>query len=369
MGYTVTGLRRRVARPTVEDLFARYRGVRLRELAVFTRQLATMINSGLTVVMSLLALESQGGSRQLIEIIVAVRRQVEAGVSLSEALAAHHSVFGDLYINMVRAGEAGGVLDDILSRLAGLLEKELALRQKIKAAMIYPAVIGVSAMGIVSFIVFVILPQFVVFFNQLNVPLPLPTRFLILVTVAVRQGWYVILLVSAAVFYSTRSYIATPEGRARFDRLKLRMPLLGPVNRNVVMSRFSRTLSALIHSGVPIMQALEVVSRAVSNAVITQAVHALRDSVREGESMAGPLQASGVFPAMVIQMVAVGERTGALDSMLAKVADFYDTEVEFAVAGLTSVLEPLLIMVMGGIVGFIVIAFYLPLFSMVSAIK
>ncbi len=369
MGYAVTGLRRRAARPTVEDLLARFRGVRLKELSVLTRQLATMINAGLTVVQGLVILEAQSMNRKLVEVIAAVRRDVEAGTPLSEALKNHPRVFSDLFVNMVKAGETGGVLDDILARLAALLEKELALRQKIKAAMIYPAVIGVSAVGIVTFIVFFILPQFVAFFAQLNVPLPLPTLFLIAVTRITSHFWWLLLLLAGLGTWGARYHISTSIGRAQFDYLKLRMPLLGPVNRNVVMSRFARTLSALMHSGVPILVALDVVSRAVSNSVITQALHALRESIREGESMAAPLQASGVFPPMVVQMVSVGERTGELDAMLAKIADFYDTEVEFAVAGLTSILEPLLIIVMGSVVGFIVIAFYLPLFNMIGAIK
>ncbi len=369
MGVVITGLRRRVARPTVEELFNRVRGVSLKDLAVFTRQLATMINAGLTIVMSLTILEAQVSNRRFGEVIRAVRGAVETGIPLSDALGSHPEVFNDLFVNMVRAGEAGGVLDDILSRLSALLEKEMALRQKVKAAMIYPAVIAVAATGIVSFIVFFILPKFVSFFAELNVPLPAPTRFLIWFTVTSRQFWYVFVLVLAVGGYGFRYFIGTPQGRAWFDRFKLRMPVFGPINRNVVMARFSRTFGTLIHSGVPILQALEVVSKAISNVIVAQAIAAVRSSIREGEGIAGPLQASGIFPTMVVQMVSVGERTGALDSMLSKVADFYDVEVEFAIQGLTSVLEPVLIMVMGGIVGFVVISFYLPLFNLVGAIK
>lgn len=369
MGYVITALRRRVQRATLSDLLQRLRGVRLKDLAVFTRQLATMINAGLTIVTSLTILEAQTANRRFAQIIAAVRGRVESGIPLSDAFGAHPDVFNDLYVNMVRAGEAGGVLDEILARLSTLLEKEVALRQKVKAAMIYPAVIATAAVGIVSFIVFFILPKFVSFFAQLNVPLPAPTRLLIFVTVASRQFWYVIVLVLVVAVYGFRYYVGTPRGRARFDRFKLRMPLFGSINRAVVMARFSRTLGTLVHSGVPILQSLEVTSKAVSNVVLTQALAAVRASIREGEGISGPLAASGIFPAMVVQMVAVGERTGALDSMLSKVADFYDTEVEYAVSGLTSVLEPALIMVMGGIVGFVVISFYLPLFNLVGAIK
>ncbi len=369
MGYIITALRRRAAQPTVDTLLRRFGGVRLKDLAIFTRQMATMINAGLTIVTSLTILEAQVSNRKLVEVIQKVRTEVESGLPLSEAFSHQPDVFNNLYVNMVRAGETGGVLDEILTRLSTLLEKELALRQKVKAAMIYPAVIATAAVGIVSFIVFFILPKFVLFFNQLNVPLPAPTRFLIWVTVVSSHLWYVIVLVLVVGVYGFRYYVGTPAGRAWFDRFKLRMFLFGPINRSVVMTRFARTFGTLTHSGVPIMQALEVVSKAVSNVIVTQAIAAVRTSIREGESIAGPLQASGIFPPMVVQMVAVGERTGALDGMLAKVADFYDTEVEYAVAGLTSVLEPALIMVMGAVVGFVVISFYLPLFNLVGAIK
>jgi type IV pilus assembly protein PilC len=369
MGYVITALRQQAKAPTVGEMMQRFRGVKLKDLSVFTRQLATMINAGLTIVASLSILESQMTNKRLKEVVASVRGQVEGGQPLSEAFEAHPDVFNSLFTNMVRAGETGGVLDEILGRLSSLLEKEVALRQKVKAAMVYPAVIATAAVGIVSFIVFYILPKFVEFFAQLDVALPAPTKFLIFITVATHKFWYVWILTSIIGVYGFRYYVGTPQGRIRFDRFKLRMPLFGPINRSVTMARFSRTLGTLVHSGVPILQSLEVVSRAVTNVVVQQAIAAVRTSVREGEGIAGPLQASGIFPAMVVQMVAVGERTGALDSMLTKVADFYDDEVEYAVSGLTSVLEPALIMVMGGVVGFVVISFYLPLFNLVGAIK
>ena len=369
MGYLITSLKRRATQPKVEDLLARFQGVKLKDLTVFTRQLATMINAGLTIIASLAILQAQATSQRLREILGKVRGEVEGGLPLSDSLGSHPEAFNQLYVNMVRAGETGGALDDVLARLSTFLEAELALRQKVKSAMVYPILIASAAVGIVGFIVFFILPKFVNVFQDLGVPLPLPTRFLIWVTVASRQYWYVFPLVFIVAVYGFRYYIGTPSGRTWFDGFKLRMPLFGPVNRNVVMARFCRTLGTLIHSGVPILHGLDVVSKATSNVVLIKAIDAVRTSIREGETISGPLQQSGIFPPMVVQMVAVGERTGALDSMLAKVADFYDTEVEYAVAALTSVLEPLLIMVMGGIVGFIVISFYLPLFTLVGAIK
>jgi type IV pilus assembly protein PilC len=369
MGYTVTDMRKVVKRQTLEELLQRMRGVRLKDLAVFTRQLATMINAGLTIVASLSILQAQTSNPELAKIVTAVRGEVEGGMPLSDALSHHPHTFNSLFVNMVRAGETGGVLDEVLTRLSLLLEKELALRQKVRAAMVYPAVVATAAVGIVSFIVFFILPKFIVFFANLDMALPAPTRFLIWFTVTVRQFWYIWSLVLVVGVFGTRYYVTTPQGRARYDRFKLRVLMFGPINRNVVMARFSRIFGTLINSGVPILQALDVVARAVDNVILTQAIQAVRTSIREGESIAGPLQVSGLFPPMVVQMVSVGERTGSLDAMLAKVADFYDTEVEYAVQGLTSILEPALIMVMGGIVGFVVISFYLPLFNLVGAIK
>ena len=369
MGYTVTDMRPVIKRKTLEEWMQKMRGVRLKDLAVFTRQLATMINAGLTIVASLSILQAQTQNPELAKIITAVRGEVEGGMPLSDALSHHPHTFTAMYVNMVRAGETGGVLDEVLTRLSVLLEKELALRQKVRAAMVYPAVIASAAVGIVSFIVFFILPKFIVFFQTLDVKLPAPTLFLIFVTVTARRFWYIWLLMLVVGVYGGRYYVATPAGRAKFDKFKLRVWILGHVVRNVIMARFSRIFGTLINSGVPILQALEVVAKAVDNVVLTQAVMAVRASIREGESIAGPLQVSGLFPPMVVQMVSVGERTGSLDSMLSKVADFYDTEVEYAVEGLTSILEPALIIVMGGIVGFVVISFYLPLFNLVGAIK
>jgi len=369
MGYAITDLRALVKRPTVEEWLQKMRGVALKDLVVFTRQLATMINAGLTIVASLTILQAQTSNRVLADIVASVRGEVEGGMPLSDALSHHPHTFTAMFVNMVRAGETGGVLDEVLTRLSVLLEKELALRQKVRAAMVYPAVIATAAVGIVSFIVFFILPKFIVFFTQLDVALPAPTKFLIFVTVTSRKFWYVWLLMLIVGVYGSRYYVATPPGRAMYDRFKLRVWLFGPIIQHVMMARFSRIFGTLISSGVPILQALEVVAKAVDNVVLTQAIMAVRASIREGESIAEPLQTSGLFPPMVVQMVSVGEKTGSLDAMLSKVADFYDTEVEYAVTGLTAILEPALIVVMGGIVGFVVISFYLPLFNLVGAIK
>jgi type IV pilus assembly protein PilC len=368
MGYVITSLRRKAASPKVEDVFARFQGVKLKELTVFTRQLATMINAGLAIIASLTILQAQTASSKLREILGKVKTDVEGGQPLSDALGKHPEAFNNLYTNMVRAGETGGALDDVLGRLSSFLEAELKLRQRVKSAMVYPVLIACAAGGIVGFIVFFVLPKFVAVFQDLDVPLPLPTRMLIWFTITTRRYWYIYVLIMVVTVYGFRAYVGSPNGRRWWDRTKLKMPMFGPINKNVVMARFARTLGTLIHSGVPILSALDVVAKATANVELIRAIDGVRASIREGESISGPLQASGMFPAMVVQMVAVGERTGALDTMLSKVADFYDTEVEYAVTALTSILEPALIMVMGGIVGFIVVSFYLPLFTLVGAL-
>jgi type IV pilus assembly protein PilC len=369
MGFYVTSLEREAPKVDLRQGLRRLRKVGLRELTVFTRQFATMVNAGLTMVRTLSILEQQTESAKLRQLIGEVRKDVEEGMTLSDALGKHPETFNTLMVNMVRAGEVGGVLDDVLNRIAGFFEKDLALRQKVRAAVTYPAAIFIFAVGIIFFLVFFILPQFIGFFEGLQLTLPLPTRLLIAFTKTVTTYWYVILGLIVIAAYAARMYIHTPGGRMSFDRLKLRVPVFGPLMRKVTVSRFARTLGTLITSGVPIMQALEVVAKAVDNRVVSTAIENVRSSIREGESIALPMQASGLFPPMVVQMTAVGEETGTLDTMLVKVADFYDAEVETTLAQLTSIIEPLLILFLGFTVGFIVLAFYMPLYQIITGIK
>jgi len=370
MGFFVTNLQRQSGGAvSLRRLdLGKLRKVGMRELTVFTRQFATMVNAGLSMVRTLNILEAQTESAKLKTIVGDVRKHVEEGMTLSDALGQHPDTFSALTINMVRAGEIGGVLDDVLNRLAIFYEKDLSLRQKVRAAMTYPAAIFTFALGVIFFLVFFILPQFIGFFEGLDLQLPLPTRVLIFVTHALTGYWYVFLGGLLVSFWGLRVYIGTERGRFRWDRYKLRVPVFGPLLRKVTISRFTRTLGTLITSGVPIMQALEVVSKAVENKIVAQAIDNVRSSIREGESIALPLQNSGLFPPMVVQMTAVGEETGTLDSMLQKVADFYDAEVESTLVQLTSILEPLLIMFLGFVVGFIVLSFYMPLYQLITGI-
>ncbi len=371
MGFFVTDLHRRAQAANVEDIFARWRGVPLKELVVFSRQFATMVSAGLSLVRTLSILEEQITHVILRDTVRQVRVDVEGGSTLSNALSKHPRVFNNLYVNMVRAGEAGGVLDDVLLRLATFLEKEMMLRNKIKSAMTYPSLLFVAALGALLFMTIVIIPQFADFFKQLggNAPLPVPTQIALLISVLIRHLWWLGLLILVGLIVGIRRYVRTRTGREQYDRFKLRLPLLGPVVKKIVVARFTRTFGTLVSSGVPIMRALEVVAQAIDNTVLGRAIESIRSSIREGESIAIPLGASGMFPLMVVQMVRVGEETGALDTMLNKVADFYDGEVEATVNSLTSILEPIMIVGMGAVIGSLLLAMYLPIFGLANAIK
>jgi type IV pilus assembly protein PilC len=368
MGFFITNLERTVERTDVFQYLQGMFGIGLKDLAIFSRQFSTMVNSGLSLVRTMSILEQQTTNKRLREIIAAVRTDVEAGRPLSDAMGRHPRAFSSLYVNMVKAGETGGVLDEVLDRVAAYLEKEQALRSKIRSAMVYPTLLTVAALGGLFFMTIVILPQFESLFKELGAggQLPLPTRVAMAVSAFIRGYWYIGFGVLVALVIMLRRYLQTPGGRARYDRFKLKMPVLGELNRKIVVARFTRTLGTLISSGVPIMQSLEVVSKAIDNTVIGNAIDAVRASIREGQTIAIPLQFSGVFPPMVVQMAKVGEETGQLEQMLEKVADFYDVEVEATVASLTSLLEPILIIFMGVVVGAMVISLYLPIFALAT---
>jgi type IV pilus assembly protein PilC len=343
--------------------------VKLKDLALFSRQFATMINSGLSLLRALTILGEQTGNKRLAEVVTQVRAEVEKGTSLSAAMAKHPRVFNRLYISMVRAGEVGGFLDQVLVKVAETFEKEVELRGKIRSAMTYPVVVFVMVLLIVSAMLIFIVPTFKNLYTSLGGTLPLPTRTLIGVSDGIRRFFPLVVLALIGLVIAYRRWRATPAGRYRLDQFKLKVKVFGPLFHKSALSRFSRTLATLIRSGVPILQALEIVADTVNNGVISRAIRDVQDSVREGESLATPLAKHPTFPAMVVQMMAVGEETGALDTMLSKVADFYDQEVEAAVASLTSLIEPILIAVMGAAVGGMVVALYMPLFNIINLVK
>jgi type IV pilus assembly protein PilC len=343
--------------------------VKLKQLAVFSRQFATMINSGLSLLRALNILAEQTESKVLAKVISQVRQDVEAGTALSVALARHPKTFSRLYIAMIRAGETGGVLDTVLVRLAETLEKQVALKQKIKSAMTYPVVVFVMVLLIVAGMLVFVVPMFKNLYAELGGTLPAPTRLLIGVSAVVTKYSYIVVGAAIGIGWGLRRYVASEKGRYQFDVLLLKAPVFGPLFHKVALSRFSRTLAVLMRSGVPILQALEIVSETVGNHVMSRAVIDVQQSVKEGESIARPLGSHKVFPPMVVQMLAVGEETGALDTMLSKVADFYDQEVEAMVEALTSLIEPILIAFMGAAVGSMVVALYMPMFQIINLIK
>ena len=340
-----------------------------RDIVIFTRQFATMINAGLPLVQSLNILAQQTENKALRDVSRAVVYDVESGHTLADAFSKHPKAFTDLYVNMVAAGEAGGILDTILLRLATFLEKNDALVRKVKGAMVYPGVIiSVAIIAIAVLLVFVI-PTFENMFASAGMELPLPTRIVIGMSNALINYWWMAILAIGGLFFAIRQYYGTSNGRRQIDGMLLRAPVLGDLLRKSAVSRFTRTLGTLVSSGVSILDGLEITAKTAGNSVIHDAVMQSRQSIAGGETIAAPLEKSKVFPPMVISMIAVGEQTGGLDEMLSKIADFYDEEVDVAVSALLSLMEPAMIVVLGVIVGGMVIAMYLPIFDMMNAIQ
>jgi len=341
--------------------------IKMRDIVIFTRQFSTMINAGLPLVQALDILASQSENPALKEVTRQVMFDVESGNTVADALRKHPKAFSDLYVNMVAAGEAGGILDTILMRLAVFMEKNDALVRKVKGAMIYPGVIiSVAAIAITVLLVFVI-PTFENMFNSAGIELPLPTRIVIGLSRGLKSYWYLMIGGAIGLFVSIKRYYATPGGKLNIDRLMLKLPVLGDVLRKSAVSRFTRTLGTLISSGVSILDGLEITAKTSGNRVIQDAIMESRASIAGGETIAAPLKKSAVFPPMVISMIAVGEQTGGLDEMLTKIADFYDEEVDAAVSGLLALMEPVMIVFLGVVVGGMVVAMYLPIFDMVNA--
>ncbi len=349
------------------ELFAR---VNAKDLAVASRQLATMVTSGMSIMRALQVLETQTGSKLLRETIASVRRDVEAGLLLSDAMGRHPKVFGPLYVAMVRAGETGGVLEECLMRVADQLEKDAALKRQVRAAMVYPALTISFAIGVLLALVAFLIPVFVGVFKQFPGKLPALTQFMVNFSHLVTHQWYLLIVVAIAGAGGFIAIHRNERGKDMWDAFKLRIPMkIGEVVQKVAIARWSRTLSALTSAGVPIMQAIEITGKTAGNRVIENSMGDVITSVKGGGTISAPLRECPAFPPMVSQMVGVGEETGALDAMLAKIADFYDNEVEAAVKALTSILEPVMIIFVGGIVGVIVISMYLPLFSVYNSIK
>ncbi len=344
-------------------------GIKMRDIVIFTRQFSTMINAGLPLVQALDILAKQTENKVLATTTRDIVFDVESGHTVADALGKHPKAFSELYVNMVAAGEAGGILDTILMRLATFMEKNDALVRKVKGAMIYPAVIMSVAVIAISVLLIFVIPVFENMFSGVGMALPFPTRVVIGASDFLRGYWWAVVGSVGLGVWLFRRYYATSGGKLNIDRMLLRFPVLGDVLRKSAVSRFTRTLGTLISSGVSILDGLEITAKTAGNRVIQDAIMQSRASIAGGDTIAAPLQKSAVFPPMVISMIAVGEQTGGLDEMLSKIADFYDEEVDAAVSGLLSLLEPIMIVFLGVIVGGMVVAMYLPIFDMINAVQ
>jgi type IV pilus assembly protein PilC len=350
--------------------FAFAKRVKASELAIFSRQLSTMISAGMSILRSLYVLEEQTESKFLKETIVGVRKDVEAGLALSDAMARHPKVFNPLFVAMTQAGEMGGVLEDALMRVADQLQKDAALRRQIKSAMVYPTMVIIFAVGVMMALVAFLVPVFEGVFKQFGGKLPALTQVSVLLSKAVTGYWWLIFGGTAVVLVAFTKWKKSSWGRPHWDRFRLRVPMkIGAIVQQVAVARWSRTLASLTGAGVPLLQSLDITGRTGGNVVVEEAMQGVIASVKRGGTIAAPLAQAPIFPAMVTHMVGVGEETGALDAMLDRIAEFYEEQVEASVKALTSILEPIMIIVIGGMVGFIVISMYLPLFEVYNHIQ
>ncbi len=344
-------------------------GVATKDILVFTRQFSVMIDAGLPLVQALDIIGTQHDNVAFREVLMAIKGRVEAGSTFAEALAEHPKVFDELFVQLVRAGEVGGILDTILQRLGAYIEKNEKLKRRVRGAMVYPVIVLTVAVGVVLVLIAFVVPTFEKMFKDMGGALPGPTQALIDLSYAFRSNWLVICGVPAAAFIAFKAWIAKGRGQEIWHDTVLKLPLFGPLVRKVAVARFTRTLGTMLSSGVPILDALEIVAKSSGNRSIEKAILFVRAKISEGKNIAQPLAETKVFPPMVVQMIGVGEATGAMDQMLGKIADFYDDEVDVAVAALTSAIEPLLMVFLGGTVGYFMIAMYLPIFTMAGNIK
>ncbi len=343
-------------------------GIKPKEVAIFTRQFSVMIDAGLPLVQCLEILGSQQKNRAFQRILFAVRQDVESGMTLADSMKKHPKAFSDLFCNMIEAGEAGGILDTILQRLSTYIEKKVKLNSAVRGAMVYPVAVITIAVGVVTIILWKVIPTFATLFEGLGATLPLPTRITIAASKFLGRWMWAICLGFGLAAFGIHNYHKTEKGKRVIDAFLLKLPIFGMLLRKIAVARFCRTLGTLIASGVPILEGLEITARTAGNSIIHDAIMATRKSIEEGKTIAEPLEQTDVFPPMVVQMIAVGEQTGALDAMLSKIADFYEDEVDEAVANLMALLEPVMIVFLGGMIGGIVISMYMPMFDLLSKI-
>ncbi|MHB8868444.1 MAG: type II secretion system F family protein [Thermoleophilia bacterium] len=369
-GLTVLSLEEKKGLPDLNELLEGFTKIKLRDKVIFSRQFATMINAGLALLRALYILEAQTENPRFRKILSMVRQDVEAGMPLSDSLEKHPVAFDRLFVSMVRAGEVGGVLDQTLERLATQLEKDDSLRRSVKSAMTYPILIGVFAIVVLFALIIFVIPVFGAMYDDLGGQLPLLTRIMVAASDFLRGFWFVVFPAMFLAIYGLKRLKNTKVGRETWDKAKLRLPMkLGPIVQKIAVSRFSRTLATLVSSGVPILQAIEITGRTSGNTVIEYAMEGVKENIKAGDSIARPLEKISVFPPMVTQMISIGEETGALDTMLHKIADFYEDEVDASVKSLTSILEPIMMIFIGGIVGLVVVSMYLPIFNLFQLVQ
>lgn len=367
---TIISLQEEKGRAFFAGLFSPKRQkVKIDDLVIFSRQLATMVDAGIPLVNALDILAEQIEKPSFKYVVSKVHDDVETGSSLSDALAKYPMVFSNLFVNMVRAGESSGMLDEILDRVASYLEKTSSLQKKVKSALVYPTAVTVMALGITVFLLVRVIPVFKDIYSGFGAQLPVPTQIIVNISDFLRKYFYIAIGLIVMVVFLLNRYVKTSRGRVRFDRLKLNIPIFGVLLRKVAVGKFTRTLSTLVKSGVPILNSLEIVSKTADNRIVEAAVDNVRTNVREGEPIAEPLSKSGIFPSMVVRMISVGEQTGELEKMLIKIADFYDEQVDTAVSGLTSLIEPLIIAFLGIVIGGIVVCMFLPILQISSVLN
>jgi len=351
------------------DFLAKFTSVTSRDLIVFNRQLATLVSAGVPIMQCLTTLEKQTVNQRLKKTIAMLQRDLEAGVSFSGALAKHPAIFSKMYVNMIQAGETAGILDDILNRLAMLAEHEAETRARVQAAIRYPLIVIVAICAAFTFLVTFVIPRFDAVFSQFKTELPFPTRVIINLNYVVQHYWYLIVLGLGFLVWGIRWYVRTPRGRWQWDKVKLRIPVFGILFQKVALSRFTRIVGALQKSGISIMLTLEIGAEIVNNVVLARAIDGMRESLREGKNLHDPMEASGLFPPLVVQMMAIGEETGNIDTMLSKVSDYYDMDVEYSLRNLSTLIEPILLLFIGGMVLFLALAIFLPMWNLMNLFR
>lgn len=354
---------------SLDKLFARFQRIKQQELLFLVRQLATLLKSGVPLIAAINSIKEQTNNRLTRQMLDQVSKDVEAGVSLSDSFAKCPQVFSEFFVSMVRVGEAGGLLEEILDRLSQLLTQEMDIRSRIKSAMAYPVILVIVAVVIVTFILAAIIPKFVVIFETYEAKLPLATTILLTVSMVVRKYWYLPLAAIAVVFFWMQQFLRSEKGRHSFDTLLFKIPLFGQLYLKVIIAQFTRTLASLIKSGVVLLEALHVTEKTISNITLRRTIHDISTSISKGESLSDPFKRSGIFPTMVIQMVSVGEKTGKLEQMLFDIANFYDQDVDYTIRNMSSVLEPILLLAMGSGVAFIALAVLMPIFNLVKLFR